>query len=89
MAWLVRRGYSIASPTFARAARDLLRRTKLSARERQVLRMVAGGLTNAQIARELKVSGSTVKQHVAHLLRKLGLRRRIDLAAWVHQNGSP
>jgi DNA-binding NarL/FixJ family response regulator len=43
--------------------------------------MVAGGLTNAQIAAELVLSEATVKTHVKHVLRKLGARHRAEAVA--------
>lgn len=54
----------------------------LSAREQEVARLVARGLTNAEIGWELGVSTGTVANHVDHILRKLGLRSRSALAAW-------
>lgn len=50
-------------------------------------RLIAGGLTNAEIARELEVSPKTVGAHVEHILAKLGVARRTELAvlaAMVH-----
>jgi DNA-binding NarL/FixJ family response regulator len=52
----------------------------LSARERQVLRLVAQGLANDEIARELVVTSSTVKNHVARVMEKLGARNRTHAA---------
>jgi len=51
----------------------------LSARELEVARLVAEGLTNAQIAEALFVSENTIKSHLSHLLGKLRIRRRVDL----------
>jgi class 3 adenylate cyclase/DNA-binding CsgD family transcriptional regulator len=53
----------------------------LSAREREVLGLVADGLSNAAIARELRLSGHTVKRHVANILLKLDLPTRAAAAA--------
>lgn len=59
----------------------------LTEREEQVLLEVARGRTNEEIARELFVSLSTTKTHVANLLAKLGVRNRVELALWAYQTG--
>ncbi|MEM1414557.1 MAG: response regulator transcription factor [Myxococcota bacterium] len=59
----------------------------LSEREEEVLRAVARGLTNAEIGRELFISLSTVKTHVAHLMEKLDARNRVEIAIWAHETG--
>lgn len=56
-------------------------------REEQVARLIAGGLTNRQIAAELVISERTVARHVEHLLAKLGLRTRSHIAAWAARRG--
>jgi DNA-binding NarL/FixJ family response regulator len=52
---------------------------QLTARERDVARLAADGMTNAEIAKALYVSENTVKTHLATILRKLRIRRRVDL----------
>ncbi|MEM6674809.1 MAG: response regulator transcription factor [Planctomycetota bacterium] len=59
----------------------------LTGREEDVLRAVAQGRTNAEIARDLAISLSTVKTHVASLLGKLGARNRVEIAIWAHETG--
>lgn len=59
----------------------------LSPREREILRHLAGGASNKEIARELDVAESTVKIHVQHILRKLGLSSRVQAAVWATENG--
>jgi non-specific serine/threonine protein kinase len=56
---------------------------ELTGRELEVARLVADGLSNPDIAAALFVSRATVKTHVSHILRKLGLESRAQLAAWV------
>jgi two-component system response regulator DesR len=51
---------------------------RLTVREREVLELVAAGLTNAEIAGELQLSPNTVKEHASSMFRKLGARNRAD-----------
>ena len=69
-----------------RCTTDLLARV-LTEREREVLTMVARGLSNAEIAEELTISPATAKTHVAHLLTKLDARDRIQLVIMAYQSG--
>jgi DNA-binding CsgD family transcriptional regulator len=55
----------------------------LSTREYEVARAIADGLTNGEIASQLVVSPKTVSAHVEHILDKLGMSRRTEVAAWV------
>lgn len=55
----------------------------LTAREFEVSRLIADGLTNAEIAHALGLSPKTVSAHVEHILAKLGATRRTEIAAWV------
>jgi len=55
----------------------------LTRRELQILKYVAEGLSNKLIGRKLEIAESTVKVHVKHLLKKLGLRSRVEAAIWM------
>jgi DNA-binding NarL/FixJ family response regulator len=60
---------------------------RLSGRELEVVHLVAQGLSNAEIAASLCLSEATVKSHVAHILARLGLRDRVQIAIFAYEKG--
>lgn len=81
-------GILVVSPTLTTVLAQALRAPQsassldLTDRERQVLKMVAGGLSNKMIGNKLGITEGTVKVHVKNLLHKLGLRSRVEAAVW-------
>lgn len=61
-----------------------VRNAELTAREDEILSLLADGLNNKAIAKALGISDGTVKVHVKHLLTKLGLHSRLEAAKWKH-----
>ena len=59
----------------------------LTPRERDIVLLLAEGMSNDEIARALVVETSTVKSHLARILPKLGVRSRLQAAVWAYQNG--
>jgi DNA-binding NarL/FixJ family response regulator len=96
---VVARGDALLDPAITRsviaefAGKPAVRRElaakldELTAREREVFALVARGISNAEIARDLVVSEGTVKTHVAHLLLKLNLRDRVQGVIFAYESG--
>jgi len=96
---IVARGDALLDPSVTRAViedyarrprrRDELRGglERLTPREREVLQLIARGLSNAEIAAELVVSDGTVKTHVARVLQKLDLRDRVQAVIFAYESG--
>jgi DNA-binding CsgD family transcriptional regulator len=75
------------APEAAGAATDELTRLGLTAREREVLQLVAEGRSNSEIAEELVISRKTASVHVSNILAKLGVSTRVQAAAIAHRRG--
>ena len=97
---VVARGDALLSPSVTRRViEEFVRRPpasarrpppeleQLTAREREMLGLIANGLSNAEIARAAFVSETTVKTHVARILMKLGLRDRVQAVVYAYENG--
>ncbi len=83
------RGELVISPNLAPILAQALRKPKesdmianLTNRERQVVTMIAEGMSNKMIGNKLNITESTVKVHVKHILNKTGLRSRVEVAVW-------
>ena len=72
-------------PPAGRAGSDVV--ADLTERELEVLRLMAGGKSNAEIAEELVVSETTVKTHVSRVLMKLDLRDRVQAVVFAYEHG--
>ena len=80
-------GESLARSLRADQACQAVEQAGLTGREREILQRIAAGCSNARIAEELGIAESTVKVHVKHLLRKLGLHSRVEAAVWCLNGG--
>jgi DNA-binding NarL/FixJ family response regulator len=97
---VLHRGGALLAPSITRRLLDLRARTLprvavdgrdapaagITARELDVLKLVARGLSNAEIARELDLACSSVKTHVGHLLSKLGATDRVQLVVFAYEH---
>jgi DNA-binding NarL/FixJ family response regulator len=96
---VVSQGDALLDPTITRtvieqfirkpARHELTARlSELTEREREIFQLVARGLSNGAIARELVVGEGTVKTHVAHILRKLAVRDRVHAVIYAYESGA-
>ncbi len=97
---IVARGDAVVAPTVTRRLLDKFADNlshgsgqsdallgRLTDREREVLRLMSRGMSNAEIARELYVSETTVKTHVGNVLAKLKLRDRVQAVVFAYESG--
>jgi DNA-binding NarL/FixJ family response regulator len=82
------------SPLAPRVARRFVRERRggrvadaLTEREREILALVAAGVSNKQIARRLGISAKTVKTHLTHVFRQIGVHDRLEAALWAQRHG--
>ena len=74
------------SPAAVAGDRDVVTTASLTAREREVLELMAAGQTNSQIARRLVITEDTAKSHVKRIMRKLRAANRAEaVAAWIRR----
>jgi DNA-binding NarL/FixJ family response regulator len=78
---VIRRFAQLPRPTPPKAVDEL------TARELDIFRLIAEGLSNAEISERLVISDTTVKTHVTHILQKLGLRDRVQAVVLAYQTG--
>ncbi|WP_292703488.1 response regulator transcription factor, partial [Microbacterium sp. 69-10] len=60
----------------------------LTPREIELVRLVADGLSNLEIGERMHLSEPTIKTHMGHVLAKLGMRDRLQVAVWAHRSGT-
>lgn len=83
---------AMVNTLFSQIAREAVQRghpeasesVRMTARERQVINLIAEGMSNKEIAAELHVAVHTVKSHVRNMMEKLTLHSRLQIAAYVH-----
>ena len=78
---------SVSSSTMSDAGTPSPRPTDLTGREVEVLRLIAKGATNREIAEQLVISEGTVKNHISNILSRLGLRDRTQAAIYARESG--
>ncbi len=77
----------LASALRTKPKTDAIDLNNLTGREKQILKLIASGLSNKMIAKKLDIAEGTVKVHVKRVLKKLQLRSRVEAAVWGIQQG--
>ncbi len=77
----------LASALRSKPKTDAIDLNNLTGREKQILKLIASGLSNKMIAKKLDIAEGTVKVHVKRVLKKLQLRSRVEAAVWGIQQG--
>ena len=75
----------IAHAAVHRGAADALEAVHTTHREREVIALIAAGMSNKEIAQHLNIASDTVKSHVRNVMDKLALHSRLQIAAYAHQ----
>jgi len=77
----------IARDAVVRGRPDTLDAVRMTPREREVIDLIAEGLSNKEIATRLEIATDTVKSHVRNVMEKLMLHTRLQIAAYAHREG--
>jgi DNA-binding NarL/FixJ family response regulator len=76
----------IAVEAVARGGRKAMEAVRMTAREREVINLIAEGLGNKDIAKRLHIAAYTVRSHVRNVMEKLMLHTRLQIAAYAHRD---
>lgn len=79
----------IARDAVAKGRPALLNSVRMTQREREVIDLIAEGMSNKEIASTLHIATHTVKSHVRNIMEKLTLHTRLQIAAYAHRDGAP
>jgi DNA-binding NarL/FixJ family response regulator len=79
----------IAQQALARHLPGVEQAVRMTKRERQIMDLIAEGLSNKEIAQRLNIATYTVKSHVHNILEKLALHSRLQIAAYTYKAGAP
>jgi DNA-binding NarL/FixJ family response regulator len=77
----------VAAQALSRGRRGAKAAVRMTSRERQVIELIAQGLSNKEMAKRLHLATHTVKSHVHNILEKLALHTRLEVAAYAHEEG--
>ena len=77
----------IVKDAIIRGRQDTLEAVRMTSREREVIDLIAEGLSNKEIATRLTIATDTVKSHVRNVMEKLMLHTRLQIAAYAHREG--
>jgi len=78
----------IAREAVAKGRPNALRAVRMTPREREVINLIAEGLSNKEIAERLRIATYTVRSHVRNVMEKLMLHTRLQIAAYAHRDGT-